>query len=363
MSGRDAAPSPRPLRYDDILLDFSPASEITALWMEPSDKQVERATTGARAERAATVRERAAAIATGLPYRTLRYYLTSIQRCVPSDAEIARSIASPDSGVCGVGLKPAWNQRAVLDSLVRELVRRGNHARKRVSADAAAYLPPHAWQPVRVYFVAASSQLFDAVTLDRSLDGGATVVLFNVSETLEYGASTEERANVVERVLAHETFHAAVRQWEAGPPGWERYHEPSTPLDYIARVLLDEGVAHYVDWKERTGADTLFAARPGSRERKAFESLATACRKLRDPRIDASGRGELIDMAASGPMWSKYAAVSGMFAAWRIERAQGRDSLRAAVVAGPRDFLRRYAAVAAADTALGRWPKELWPGD
>lgn len=335
------------MRGDDLFLDFSAAAEVISLWTEPTD----------------ALRERAHAVATDFPYRSVRDYLTSIQRCVASDAEVTRAIASPDSGVCGFGLRPAWNRRAALDSLMRELVVRGGRLRSRVAADAGVYVPRHPWQQVRVYFVVASDQLFDAVTLDRSLDGRGPAVLFNVTETLEYGASTAERAAIVERVLAHEVFHAALRQVEYGPVGWERYHAPANGIDYVARVMLDEGVAHYIDWKERAGADTLFAARLSSRERKAFESLAVACRKLVNPRVDAAGRGELIGMAASGPMWSKYGAVSGMFAAWRIERAQGRDSLRAAVVAGPRDFLRRYAGVAAADTALRRLPKELWPGE
>jgi hypothetical protein len=343
--GGTAAGTPsRPIRADDLSLVLDAAAEILEIWRNPGKSP----------------RERAGAVASDLPYRTLRDYLTTIQRCVPSDAEVVRAIVSPDSGVCGLGLHPAWNQRAALDSLVREVAKRGDGLRRRVASDAAAYLPHYPWEPIRVYFVVASSRLFDAVTLEGGLDGGPSVVLFNVTEVLEYGASTSERASVLERVLAHETFHAAVRQMEEARPGWARYHAPATPLEYIERVLLDEGVAHYIDWKERDDADTLFTARPGSRERKAFESLATACRKLRDPRIDAMGRGELIGMAASGPMWGKYGAVSGMFAAWRIERAQGRDSLRAAVVAGPRDFLRRYAAVAAADTALTRLPKELW---
>ena len=333
----------RALRGDDLVLDLSPAAEILSLWMEPNDD----------------VRARARAIATDLPYLTLRNYYATMMRCVPSDAEVARAIAVPDSGICGFGLEPAYRERASVDSLVRALVLRGGAIRTRVAADVAAYVPKRAWRPVRVFFVIATRYLFDAVTLDRSLDGGGPTVLFNLSEALNYGGSTEERMAIVERVLAHETFHAALRQLEFGQPGWRRYHDPMNTFDYIARVMLDEGVAHYIDWKERAGADTLFAARLSSRERKAFDQLALACRRLRDPQTDPEAREEILGLAATGPIWSKYGAISGMFAAWRIERAWGRDSLRAAVVGGPRELRRLYATAAAADTSLKRWPKEL----
>ena len=333
----------RALHGDDLILDLSPAAEILTLWLEPTE----------------AVRARARAIATDLPYQTLRHYYSMMMSCVPSDEEVTRAIAVPDSGICGFGLGSAYQERASVDSLVRALVLRGSAIRKRVAADVGIYAPDWPWKPVRIYFVIATRYLFDAVTLDRGLDGSGPTVIFNLSEALNYGGSTEERLAIVERVLAHETFHAVLRQVEYGKPGWERYHDPMNTFDYIARVVLDEGVAHYIDWKGRAGADTLFAARLSSREQRAFDQLALACRRLRDPRTDPEAREEILGMAATGPLWSKYGAISGMFAAWRIERGLGRDSLRAAIVGGPRELRRLYAAAAAADTSLKRWPKEL----
>ena len=308
---------------------------------------------------AGSIRARARAIATDIPYQTLRSYYTTMMSCVPTDAEVARAIAVPDSGICGFGLESAYRERAAVDSMVRALVLRGTALRARVAEDVAAYLPERAWRPVRVYFVIATRYLFDAVTLERSLDGSGPTVVFNLSEALNYGASTEERVAIIERVLAHETFHAALRQLEYGEPGWGIYHNPMNTFDYIARVLVDEGVAHYIDWKEREGADTLFAAKLSTREKKAFDQLALACRRLRDPRTDPGSREEILGLAATGPIWSKYGAISGMFAAYRIEKAWGRDSLKAAIVGGPRVLRRLYVAAAAADTTLKKWPKEL----
>jgi hypothetical protein len=338
-----AAEAARPLSPEDIELDLSPAAEVLSLWLEPTDAN----------------RVRARALAKDLPYRTLRDYLSSTMNCVATDAEVERAIVVPDSGVCGFGLEPAYRERAALDSLIRALVLRSGSIRKGMSREAGTYVPASTWRPIRVYFVISTRYLFDAVTLDHSLDNSGPVVVFNLSEALGYGESTAERAFIVERVLAHETFHAAVRQIEFAHPEWNRYHEPANAFDYITRVMLDEGIAHYVDWKGRAGSDTLFAAKVGGREKRAFDQLALACRRIRDPRTDPGERSEILGLAATGPIWSKYGAISGMFAAYRIERALGRDSLRALVVRGPREFLRAYGAVAAADSSLKKLPKEL----
>lgn len=333
------------LQPSSIDLDLSPAATILSLWAEPGDS--------------ATARARGLEIATDLPYETTRYYFSTIMSCIPSDAEVARAIAVPDSGVCGFGLGWTRDKRAEVDSLVRALVLRHDRLRETVARDAGAYLPRREWKPIRAYFVLASRDLFDAATLDHSLDRGGPVIVFNLTEALLYGGSTEERAAIVERVLAHECFHAGFRQNEFDWPGWATYHDPRNAFDFIARAIVDEGVAHYVDWKARAGADTLFTNGVGPREKKAFDQLALACRRIRDPYTDPEMRAEILGMAATGPLWSKYAAISGMFAASRIERRWGADSLRAAIAAGPREFRRMYAAIAARDTTLKRWPKEL----
>ena len=339
------ASGPRTLRADDIVLDFGPAASLLQFWQEPGDRPLERTH----------------AVATSLPYRALRGFFASQFRCDHDDLAVAKAMAHPSTdGICGFGLDPAWRERASLDSLLYALVERSATTRADMAREVGAYFPRAGWRPIRVWFVVASRWMFDAVTLDRIPESDSPVILFNLSEALDYGGNTEERAAIVERVLAHEAFHAALRQIEFGTPGWHRYHDPKNAFDHIARVMLDEGVAHYIDWKRRPGADTLFAAKPGAREKRAFEQLSLAARHLRDPQTDPDARAEILGLAATGPMWSKYGAVSGMFAAWRIERAWGADSLRRVVQAGPLALLAGYAAAAAADTNLAALPRELY---
>ena len=88
-------------------------------------------------------------------------------------------------------------------------------------------------------------------------------------------------------------------------------------------------------------------------------NLSSAVRNLR--RFDSGRvrRSEIADMAVTGPTWGKYGAISGMFAAHRIEAARGPEALRRAIAAGPGEFLRTYRDVAATNPRLGRLPVEL----
>jgi hypothetical protein len=68
---------------------------------------------------------------------------------------------------------------------------------------------------------------------------------------------------------------------------------------------------------------------------------------------------EVLQLAATGELWTKYGAISGMFAAFRIEMALGLEGLREAVAAGPKEFLRIYSEVADRNPALSSLPWEL----
>src|SRR6185295_18769704 len=145
-------------------------------------------------------------------------------------------------------------------------------------------------------------------------------------------------------------------------PGWTDYRDNSlSDFAYVRRTMLDEGLAHYIDWRERPGSDTLFTWKPSARETWAFSQLATACRRLTAPGTPQGDRIEVLQLAGNGPLWSKYGAITGMFAAHRIEAALGRPALREAIEAGPDEFLRTYSQVARRNPRLGSIPSDLLP--
>jgi putative zinc-dependent peptidase DUF5700 len=340
-----AVPGVTAISADAIRFDLSPARELLSLWHRRTGR--------------AQAAER---LAQGLPYRTLRMFLAEQWQCALSTEDLTRALADPDSGSCGVALHFPYRDRASLDSLVTEILARSAAIRGSAAARASEYLPPGAAdRPVRVWFLVATQYTFDAATLRVDADGDSTpVVLVNLADVLPYAGSTRERVDELGSVLAHETFHAVLRQIQPRSPGWGEFiGPPRDAFSYIAGIMLDEGVAHYIDWKQRPGADTLFAAKPCSRERFAFSQLAIAARRLEGGSMDGWDRIETLQLAANGPLWSKYGAISGMFAAFRIERALGRDALIKAVVDGPAEFLRLYAEAGGKDPEIKPLPTEL----
>ena len=376
-------PSARGIRVSDVVLDTSPARRVLALW-----KSTPRAGSGDGRSRAEATR-----IAETRPYHTLRVFLRQFA-CNGTEAQVARAIESPDSGLCGFGMDPAYQSQDSIAAMVRELDARGDSLRRRIVARAGRYLPEgRGWRTTSVWFVIASQGMFDAVTLDggsfeRDWRGrkvavdpalprkGEPVILVNLTEVLTYGGTTKQRIDELENVLAHEMFHAGMRILEPQLTGWAEggaggggggqagggggggMGSRDPDLRYIARVMLDEGIAHYVDWRDRPEADTLFIWKPSINETRAFERLAiTVDRFRRDP--NPENRREALQLAGHGPLWSKYGAISGMFAAYRIEMARGLAALREAVAAGPSEFLRTYREVALRNPVLARVPVDL----
>jgi len=349
---RPVTTSGHPLTAANVILDVSPATRVLSLW-----KRGGRTGSGDGRTRADARR-----IGQTLPYRTVRVFLREQFRCIPTEEEVARAIELPDSGICGFGMDPAYRNRDSIAAVVMAVSARRAALGSQIAGDVSRYLPgARSWKKIRVWFVISSQTMFDAVSLRASADGDSVpVILINLTDVLSYGDTTRERLEALEHVLAHEVFHAGLRQAEAPLPGWADYRDASlSDFAYIRRVMVDEGLAHYIDWRERPGSDSLFTWKPSSRETFAFSQLAAACRRLRQPGAARGDLIEIIQLAGTGPLWSKYGAISGMFAAHRIEMALGRRVLRRAIEAGPDEFLRTYRQVARQNPRLSGIPTEL----
>jgi len=350
----------RPLAASDIVFDTRPASDMLATWPKVGTGTIEAPRRLSASERRAAVK-----LSQTPAYRALRAFIAAENRCRLTDEEFARIVTHPDSTLCGLSLQPAYADRDSIRALVAEIQSRGDSLAIRIAAEVGRYLPSAAdWSPVRFWFVVSSRWSFDALTLSAEQAGAdGPIVLINLTEVIGYGASSRERLDTLAHVMAHEAFHSALRQREPVLEGWAKYPlNARYPMGYIARIMADEGVAHWIDWQARPGADSIFTARPGAKETRAFDTLAKACDRIRNRDGDPVGRMEVLQGASNGPLWSKYGSISGMFAAYRIESRLGLDSLRAAVTGGPSEFLQMYGRVAAADTLLKGVPAVLSGG-
>jgi hypothetical protein len=279
-----------------------------------------------------------------------------------TESDVARALVWSDSGACGFGMEPAFRDKDSLSALAFELNKRKAAISARIASDIASYLPTAPrWGPIRLWVVIGSQTMFDAATMGGNVNGDSLpIVLVNLTDVLAYGPTTEDRMNGLRHVLAHEAFHAGLHQVEPSLPGWAPYRGgPTSELAHVREVMVDEGMAHYLDWRTRPGSDSMFTWQPGARENFAFAQLAIACKRLRNPGAGRADKLELAQLAGVGPLWSKYGAISGMFAAHRIEMAYGRAALRRLVEEGPEAFLKAYARVAAGRPGLNSIPQEL----
>ena len=342
----------RPLGARDVVLDISPAASVLSLW-----KMGGREGTGDGRSRAEAKR-----IAAMPALRTLRKFVHEQYMCVSTEADVARALELPDSGACGFGMDPAYKDQDSIAALAFEIVKGKAALSSQITREVAPYLPASKfWKPIKIWFVISSQTSFDAVTLGESADGDTMpVILVNLTEVLTYGPTVEERMSGLRHILAHETFHASLHQVEPTLPGWVPYRgAPKSEMAYIREVMIDEGMAHYIDWRTRPGSDSLFTWKPSTRENFAFAQLATACKRIRQPGSARGDKLEMLQLAGTGPLWSKYGAISGMFAAHRIEMAYGRAALRRVIEEGPESFLRTYAQVAGGRPGLNSIPREL----
>ncbi|MGH7682042.1 MAG: DUF5700 domain-containing putative Zn-dependent protease [Candidatus Eiseniibacteriota bacterium] len=342
----------RLLDASDIQQDLSPTARVLALWNMGGRQGTGDGRSRAEAKRIAA-----------LPgYRTLRQFVRDQFRCITSEDAAARALELPDSGACGFGMDPAFQARDSIVTLALNLAQRKAAISSRIASEVAPYLPAYGgWKPIQIWFVLGSQTMFDAATLGENVGGQLTpVVLVNLTEVLTYGPNTEERLSGLRHVLAHETFHAALHQVEPSLRGWDAYAgAPKTEFAHIREVMIDEGMAHYIDWRTRPEADSIFTWKPSTRENYAFAQLAIACKRLKAPGASRGDKLEMLQLAGTGPLWSKYGAISGMFAAYRIEMAYGRATLRRVVEEGPESFLRTYAQVAKGRPGLNPIPQEL----
>ena len=342
----------RLLAAHDIVLDVSPTARVLSLWNMGGRQGTGDGRSRAEAKRVAAMPA----------YRTLRRFVRDQFRCITSEADAARALELPDSGACGFGMDPAFQARDSIVMLAFNLAKRKDAIAARVASEVAPYLPAYRnWKPVQIWCVLGSATMFDAATLGGTAESdSAPVVLVNLTEVLNYGPTIEDQISSLRHVLAHETFHAALHQVEPSLPGWDDYQgPPKTEFAHVREVMIDEGMAHYIDWRTRPGADSMFTWQPSTRENYAFAQLSIACKRLRQPGASRGDKLELLQLAGTGPLWSKYGAISGMFAAYRIEMAYGRATLRRVIEEGPEAFLRTYAQVAKGRPGLNPIPQEL----
>jgi putative zinc-dependent peptidase DUF5700 len=235
-------------------------------------------------------------------------------------------------------------------------------------ARAARFLPTRVGGgPLRVFVVANGHPWGDAYVRGvqgngdaaRLSDTGEPTIILNASLIASgYPGTVMEQAESALGVLSHELFHAVFRRYRSGDPGWARVAHDTSPRHELQVLVLDEGVAHFVDRESELMRDGF----PPERARASLVALGNAWQRLESVAAESAEAGKILSSANQGRYWDKFGSIAGMQLAHGVFRSAGAAGIREAVRCGPGRLLSLYARATTRFSDLPALPASLRVG-
>lgn len=158
------------------------------------------------------------------------------------------------------------------------------------------------------------------------LENGEPCIFINLASVVRlYGRSTAERIANLTSVIEHEVFHIRFANLRKTSARWASFDESSYANALILNTL-DEGIAHFIGHRSRL---------PGYVEtnRTDFQQCVsrymTVETDILTRELSPDEFRSMFFNGVTGRFWSKYIAVTGMLAAYRILKERGWTGLRA----------------------------------
>ncbi len=190
-----------------------------------------------------------------------------------------------------------------------------------------------------------------------SASHGEPAVLLNASVIAStYPGGPSIQAQSVLGVLKHEVFHVFFERYRSEAPQWQQY-QSTDPLNELALLVLNEGIAHFADQKETLLREGI----PRERAEHALNLLKTAVEKLSAAGRNSKEAIRLLQAASQGRYWDKYGSISGMVFSYGIFQVLGERGLQEAVRCGPGRFLQLYEQSTRKRSDLPKLPTGIGP--
>jgi len=258
-------------------------------------------------------------------------------------------------------LESARTNAAPIKELLREIRKRNFN--RRVVATVEQIFPENARVDITIplFAVAFGHQNVDAYVRRIVWNGdtptfvgeneGELTIVVNLSQSVSYGESLEERFVSLLGVVAHEVFHAAFSAYKNRSASWVRYYSKHTrAFDELMDLTQNEGIAYYLsldqsgkgylprDWYNKT--------------REVFSKFNSNAGELLSPGLTRRRAAELIRTANLSGFWESYGAMTGMFIAREIDLRMGRAALIETISTDPADFFSKYIKLTESDSNL-----------
>lgn len=142
-------------------------------------------------------------------------------------------------------------------------------------------------------------------------------------------------------LMLHEAFHSVFGRFRLRSVEWRRWERSRSrrPIHRLLRIVLDEGIAHYLQRRKRLRTEPL----PMPKVRRAFAALNRAAAQLTRPGVKRSTVDRLLRTARQGRYWRKYGSIAGMTMAFFADRIEGMAPLRLAIRCGPLHLVEAWA--------------------
>jgi hypothetical protein len=235
------------------------------------------------------------------------------------------------------------------------------------SAAVTPLLPAVVPGPISIHVVANGHPAGDAyVRKVRVAEGGAPelsdsgnpTVILNALLISGYKGTSPERAASALGVLRHEIFHVLFARFRDQDPGWQSLGSDLSPTRQLELILLNEGIAHWVDRRERLAREGF----PPERARAALSRLAEAFAKLAALPEGSAEAQTILEAANQGQYWDKFGSIAGMLLAEGTFQSRREKGLREAARCGTGKLFAGYGEAAARNKTLPPLPPGLLGG-
>lgn len=150
-----------------------------------------------------------------------------------------------------------------------------------------------------VYLIAGSPKPYDGFV--REDQSGMRCIILDLVRLCTYADRLEELDYIATDFLTHELAHVLIS--EKYP-----YYKHSPKVDVLKQLVFDEGIAHFLSYKEDVLSLDWHTEQMNNRRESVYQKLRYYLTQKN------SLTQEAFLKANTGSFWDKYASISGMFA-------------------------------------------------
>lgn len=178
-------------------------------------------------------------------------------------------------------------------------------------------------KPIDLYLFPFGHPMGDAYV--RDVNGSPAIFVNLAIIGSVYGKTADRQFANLLPVLQREIFHVLFHRLQAASTYWGSIKRQVSLRDEFRALVLEEGIAHFVGHREHINH---YLCEQRECMQKTFAKYRETMVRLDLGSVGETEARSLLLGGVVGPLFEKYLAVPGMFAAYTIYQERGIDGLR-----------------------------------